>query len=259
MSVQSSTLKEWLRRSFEKNRNFLERQAAGQRKINWEDPNVLVGGLSLGLFQSYVTASAAEEQKLAETILDQMSRFISEAIERRGADRDRDEIDLERIEIWLANRLGSIVDGSLFVPWPLPFEAFATCLSDRSQVWEILNAANFLWALLAVVEGATEEYDAAVQVRQRPHPDLRTEMELMPQLRSIAEDPETKGWKKLESCVTRWLSPTLKTKSYATNFQDAICAGLVLFWCKYRLGTLTRDALLKTYFGETLQQVVTVS
>jgi hypothetical protein len=247
--MDGSGVRDWMCWYFEKNEASFNQ--APNLEVNWDKRNVMAGAICLSLVRDFVICVAAGSESLGDAILGRAGILLRQAMARFGDAVDRDQIRLDRIELALAERLGAVFSpGASNEVHSVPFDAFPRYLEAPGINLEESNACRVLWALLAVLEGNQEEYEAARDAEVRVHSELRAEMKLVPTLPDLAADASCSGWSAFEEVLARWLNPVLKTTSYASNFQEPFAASMSLFWCKYHLTQLDRSTLIGTYLGE---------
>lgn len=250
----------WMVSSYQKNLNFFREKVAQDEPISWT-PNVMAGSVCLSAIEYAVTCFGAGDQEIATGLLARGRRIIKGARDYFGQASERDRINLDRPTIAIACRLGSILDSEGFgSDWAVPYDAFPPYIRSVGELGdvELQNAAKFLWALLAIFEEKPGEYRNALDLKMKKHRELRGEMELVPKLGRVVTSSADVGWSEYETVLARWLNPVIETESYAENFRGQFAAVLALVWCMYRLKRLDREALLKTYFGETVSIPVPV-
>ena len=251
-------VRDWMCRYFARNEASFEKRPT--LEVDWERRNVMAGAICLGLIRDVVICTVAGSESLGDAILGRAEFLLRQALSRFGDAIDRDQIDLDRIELALTARLGAVFSPACFseVLSEVPFDAFPRNLDAPGAKLEECNACRVLWALLALLEGNQEEYAAAKGAKMRVHSDLRAEMKLVSGLPDLVADAGCDDSSGFEDVLARRLNPLLKTTSYASNFQEVFAARLSRFWCKYHLKQLGRAALIGTYLGDTLSVPVTV-
>jgi len=260
MPEKFETPRDWMLWSYGRNRDGFRKEISEPDAVPWSTPGILIGALCLHPIINALICLAAGDGELGDAFLNRARARTDEAVSRFGANVELDQVALYRVQIVLSDRfeLAAGVAGHRTGTLPVPYEAFHTYCADRNNLPEERNAAQFYWALFALFDGNEDELRSALATKSRKHPDFVNELALLPQLPAMIASDDAASWLPFEEVASRWLNPKLMTQSYACTFQNDFALLLSLIWTKYRLRSINRDTLLRTYLGETLSVPVPV-
>jgi hypothetical protein len=245
--------------SYQKNQEAFRKQLSEPDSVAWSGTGVMIGALCLHPIALAFTCYAAGDDALGDSMLQRSRARTEEAFHRFGASAEFDDMRLDRMQIALSDRV-ELAAGTGSQPFgSVPFDSVRTYFFDNGRVLEEKNAAQLYWAVFALLEGDHDQYRRALELKTRKHRDFVSELAMLPKLPDMLVSDAPEEWLPFEEVMSCWLNPTLLTDSFASNFQTDFAFLLSLFWCKYRLRSVDRDVLLRTYLGETLSVPVAVA
>jgi hypothetical protein len=251
------TIRAAFRQRFQNLEADLTAKAEGRIAVDLRASDLMLGEVCLAVVDDAVTCHAGGRPDLASAILERASGFLLEAWRSYGIEKGLDSLELDRVDVGLAYRVGQVLEPDHFpaakAP-PIPFDAFPDYISSRfPSEREEKGAACFLWGLLALLEKDYRQHGFAVIVTsRRSHREFDAELTLLPHLPAALGDAHAEAWDELEPIMVRWMNPGLRKNPYAYLFQRRLAAALSLLWTRYREKRTDPDTFVRTYFGEAL-------
>lgn len=243
-----------LKETYSKNREYYETAIRDYQSLDWSKPNLMAAAVCEDLIDDAIVAEAAGQHELFELLVEQGDRTLASALLCSDSERCENDIDLTRPRIAVARLVHQALKGNPDESSSsIPYGFFPGFLRSRDAVVEESSVAALLWALLAAFEGNLAQHEKARGARLPVHADLQEEVDLAWLMRDLIANQDDQRWREFEAVLARWLLPGRQLQSYVSGFAQSIRSMLVLTWNKFYLHDLSSEAVLATFFGETLE------